>query len=96
MIETVVGDLVSNLGVTFTQLVLLMTVLGSLIFIAVELRLGLLLLFFMTGIETIVFWSYGVATTDLSMVVSVFLSSFVLMAVSLLLIKPKQGYGGII
>lgn len=92
-----VGIMLSNLGVTLPIIVLVITALGSLIFMAVELRLGLMTLFFMYAVEFLAFWRYGVTGTDLTFTAMALLSSFVLMTLSLLLVKSKQGnYGGIL
>lgn len=88
--------LIGNLGITLPQLVLLITALGSLIFMALDLRLGLMMLFFMFGIETVAFWAAAVASYDLYLAISALLASFVLMALSLLMSKPKDYYGGIL
>lgn len=95
--ESVVVLLVGNLEVTVAQLVLLITALGSMIFMALDLRFGLLMLFFMFGVETLVFWSYGVTTAELTLSVLCLLSSFVALTLSLLLVSSKTAKpGGII
>ena len=87
---SVIALLFSEIGVTLPQFVLIITALGSLIFIAVEIRFGLMFLFFMFGVETVVFWWAGVSLVDLLLVVMCLLSSFVMMALSLLLIKSSE------
>lgn len=94
---TVLSLLFSGLNVTLPQFVLVITVLGSIIFIAVELRFGLMILFFMLGIETLVYWRVGVSDADMNLVIIVLMSSFVLMTLSLLLMKSsEQTYQGLI
>lgn len=89
--------MVGNLGVTVTQLVLLLTALGSIIFMAVELRLGFMMMFMLFGVEFVILWSYGAQVGDLTLAGICLLASFVTMTLSLLLIRPKQNvYGGII
>jgi hypothetical protein len=96
-IESVAVVLVGNLNVTVVQLVLLITALGSMIFMALDLRFGLLMLFFMFGVETLVFWAYGVTTAEMTLSTLCLLSSFVALTLSLLLVSSKQAKpGGII
>jgi len=83
MIET----LLANMGVTIEQFVLLMTGLGSLIFMAKDFRLGLLILFFSVGVEFIVFYSLG---KDVSLYIITLLASFVLLTISLLISYSKK------
>jgi hypothetical protein len=105
-IGEIIGGLIGNLGVTFPQWVILITVLGSIIFMAVEVRFGLMMLFLMVGFETVVFWysqtyitGLGITGGDMILMASVLLGVFVLMTLSLLMVKSKQGYqygGGIL
>lgn len=98
-IGEILVSLISNLGVTWPQLVLIITALGVMIFMAVELRFGLMMMFFMFAFETLVFWysmnnvpDLGITTVDLTLSTSVTLASFVIMTLSLLITKSKQGY----
>lgn len=83
-----------TLGVTLPQFILLITALGAVIFIAVELRFGLMMLFFMFAVELIAFWSYGVAYIDLILSVMCLLATFVCMTLSLLLVRSGQQHPG--
>jgi len=51
--------LLANMGITLEQYLLLATALGSLMFMAKDLRLGCLILFFMVGIEFLVLYASG-------------------------------------
>lgn len=95
---SIVLVLIGNLGVTLPQLVIIVTTLGSLIFMAVELRFGIMMLFFMYGVETVVFWAAGASSNDIILITSALLASFVMMALSILTVKSKQGgySGGIV
>jgi hypothetical protein len=100
-IGEIVNALILNLGITFPMLVVLLATLGSLIFMALELRFGLMMLFFMNGILTVIFWaafSAGsiVTFSDLVVSITVTLASIVLMTLSLLSTRSKQVHGGII
>ena len=97
-ISDVVLVLVGNLEVTLPQLVLIITTLGSLIFMAVDMRFGLMILFFLYGVEVIIFWSAGVAAIDLTLSVMCLLAALVMMTLSLLVTRSKQppGVGRII
>lgn len=90
-----IGDIilviVNNLGITWPQLIVLITALGSLIFMAVEVRLGLMMMFLMFGIETVAFWIYGMSATEITIVTMALLATFVLMALSLLVTRSKTG-----
>lgn len=96
-VESIVVVMLGNLEVTLVQVVLLLTALGSMIFMALDLRFGLLMLFFMFGCETVVFMAYGVTQAEMYLTGLALLSSFVALTLSLLLVSSKQSKpGGII
>ena len=88
----VINLLFGELGVTIDIYVLIVTILGSLIFMAKDFRLGLVILFLLESVELIIFYSWGY---DLTYYVLAVLTTFVLMAVSLL-ISHKRTTGGIV
>lgn len=93
---------ISGLGITLPQLVLMVTALGSMIFVAASFRLGVMMLFFMFGSEFLIFWRISliapeiITAIDMSIVTLAFLASFVIMTISLLMTKAQNTSGGII
>lgn len=79
-----------NLGVTLDQFIMLVTFMASLIFMAKDLRLGIMMLFLFNCIEVILFASAGV---DITLISIATLISLVLMAFSLFM--SYQGSGRI-
>ncbi len=82
----ILTELTSNLGVTNEVFILIVTVLSSIIFMAKEFRLGLLLLFFMTSIEFMIFYALGFNTMYHIIMI---LASFVILTISLLISYKK-------
>jgi len=82
-------ELTNNLGVTNEVFILIVTVLSCVIFMAKELRLGLLLLFFITSVEFMILYALGLNTTYHIITI---LASFVILTISLLIsYKKTQG-----
>jgi len=74
-----------SLGVGMEDTILIVTLLGSLVMFAKDLRIGLMFLFIMTGAEFMLFYSFSM---DYVKALIIFLSTLVLLALSLLI-----GYG---
>jgi len=81
-----VSELTSNLGVTNEIFILIVTVLSCIVFMAKELRLGLILLFFITSIEFMIFYALGLNTTYHIITI---LALFVILTISLLISYKK-------
>lgn len=77
-----------NLGVTLDQFIMLITFMASLIFMAKDLRLGIMLLFFLNTIEVILFYAAG---WDITLISIATLISLVLMAFSLFVSFQNTG-----
>lgn len=82
----------ANLGVTTDQLIMILTFMASLIFMAKDLRLGMMLLFFLNSIEFLLFYGSGYDVTLISIAV---LISLVLMAMTLFM-SHQRSKGGIV
>lgn len=58
--HTVLQSLAANIGISLEAALLLIIVLGSLIFMAKDFKLGMLMLFIMSGLLTMLFYNYQV------------------------------------
>ncbi|MEM5810120.1 MAG: hypothetical protein QW156_04510 [Candidatus Aenigmatarchaeota archaeon] len=76
------ASFIANLGVDVQQLVLIITSLGSIIFMSRDFRLGILILFFLIGMETLVFYKLNY---DITIYVYAVLLSFILLIISILI-----------
>ena len=89
----IVDTMVHNLGLQgLDQLVIIITVLSMLIFFAKDVRLGIVMLFFFSIIEFVLFYGAGYNTSYFLIMV---FASVVLMAISLLISYSKET-GGIV
>jgi len=79
--------LAQNLGVSLEIIILILTVIGDWIFIAVDVRLGIMMLFVMFGIEFMAFTGFGLDTT---LVVYAFFGTFALLATTMLITHGKN------
>lgn len=86
-IADVAGIVTQNLGIALEDLILLFTVLGSFIFFAKDLRIGLIALTILTAGETIMFYNAGV---DYVKAIVVFFASIVLLSLSLYISYDKS------
>jgi hypothetical protein len=90
----IIDTIVHNLGlVGLDQLVIIITVLGMLIFFAKDVRLGIVMLFFFSIMEFVLFNAVGYRTDFVLIMV---FASVVLMAISLLISYSRESGGGII
>jgi len=62
MMEDVINTITTNLGIAYTDLILLLTMLSSLIFFAKSFRIGALVLFVLTASEFVAFYLAGLET----------------------------------
>lgn len=83
----ILDDLIANMGVSLETYVLLVIVLGSLIFMAKEMRLGLVISFVLTATALIIFYSFNRNTT---LYVTVLLLEFGVLTISLLISNNKR------
>lgn len=74
-------NLVGNVGMSFTNIVLLILVVGSLIFMAMKFQIGAIMLFVTTGVAFVLFYIGGM---DYVPTLIVFFVSLVMMSLSLL------------
>lgn len=88
MMEDLINTLVGNLGINFDQLIVMLTVLGSIIFFAKDLRIGAIILLIMLVSEFIIFYELGIETFTALMAVLV---SVVILALSLYITHSKTG-----
>lgn len=86
------NTLSDNLGVSYPDVVLLGILLTSLIFWAVDLRIGVSVMFLLTGIFYVLFELLGLDSSKFLLFTAL---SFVVMCLSLYL-SHKRGTGGII
>jgi hypothetical protein len=91
-VGVLIDTLVANLGVSFPDLIVLLTVLGSVIFFAKDLRLGAVLLFSLLAIEFILFTELGINSFSALIALMV---SIVLLSLSLYITRARLG-GGIV
>lgn len=89
-VSAVIALLVGNLGVTVPQLIAVLTCFGSLVFMAKDLRLGIMFLFFANGIELMGLWAFKY---DITIQLLVLFVSLALMAISLILSYKKTQIG---
>lgn len=94
MIETF-ASLVETLGVTTEFWILIITALSSIIIMAKEFRLGVLLLFFMEGLEFIALYSFGLEIFYHTLGL---LITFALLVLTLLISysKGSNPFGGVV
>jgi hypothetical protein len=90
LIEDLLDLLVGNLGIVYEDLVLLLTILGSIIFFAKDLRLGALILFIFLVSEYLIFSLLGMETFKALIAVLV---AVVLLTLSLYITHSKTGTG---
>jgi|TARA_Y100000310_G_scaffold345632_1_gene467500 hypothetical protein len=84
--------MVGNLGISFPDLILLMVILSSIVFFAMDLRIGLIVLFMLSGGFFVVF---TLLTLEAFKFLVITLMAFVFMMLSLL-ISHRRGTGGVI
>lgn len=88
--------LLGGLNITLPVIIIIITWLGCVIFMAISLRLGLMMLFFLNVVEALGFWAYGVSALHMNLITMTTLASFVLLSLSIMLSKSRQGgYGGV-
>lgn len=87
LLETIIF---AHVGISMANFILLVAVLGSMLFMALNFRLGLILLFLMQGFLFIFFYSMRF---DMTIIILSLLSTFVLMALSLILSYSNSGGG---
>jgi hypothetical protein len=90
MMEDLIDLIVDNLGIGFENLVLVLTILGSLILFAKDLRLGATVMFMFFAIEFIIFYNTGLETLG---VLIALLVSLVVLTLSLYLTHSKASVG---
>ena len=88
MIEDLIDLLVGNLGITFENLVLVITILGSLLFFAKDFRIGIIILFLFFAGEFMIFSLLEMETFAALMGVLV---SLVVLTLSLWVSHSKAG-----
>lgn len=90
--------LATNNGMTFINIVLVVVVFASLIFMAKSLILGVVLLFLTSGL--VFMWGYylnsAVESTNYVPALVVCMLSFVIMCLSLYFVNKRVSYGGVI
>lgn len=86
-VEVVIETITQNLGIAYEDLVLLMTLLGSLIIFAKDFRIGFIFISTVTAGLTIIFYELGMSYVK-SLIVM--LTSFVLMSLSLYISYAKE------
>ena len=62
MMEDLINTITTNLGIAYTDLILLLTILSSLIFFAKSFRIGALVLFVLCAGEFVAFYLAGLET----------------------------------
>lgn len=87
-LTTWLGDLLSNLGMPFQDIILFGMILTTIIFYAQDIRYGFLIQFVLFGFYIVWLDSINV---DLTKTIIVFFVVLVLMALSVLLAPAKQG-----
>lgn len=92
MMEGIIALFEANLGAGLENIVLFVTALGSLIFMARDFRLGLIILWILFASEYIVFYQLGMETF---FALTAFLSTFAVLSLSLYIIPKKTGGYGI-
>lgn len=90
MIEDIINLITGNLGIAFTDLVLLLTVLGSLIFFAKDLRIGAVILFILFVSEYILFVEMGLESFKVLMAL---FCSLVVLTLSIYITHSKTTTG---
>jgi len=88
MMEDLLALFEANLGATIENIVLLLTTLGSMLFLAKDLRLGIIILFIFFAMEFVIFSTLGMETFFTLMA---FLSTFVVMSLTLYVSRYKTG-----
>lgn len=83
-----IDSMISNLGMSFTNIILLIVVVGSLIFMAIKFQLGAMMLFITTGVLFVIFYNAGY---DYIPSLIVFFISLILMSLSLLSSSSGSG-----
>ena len=83
----ILDDLIINMGVSLETYVLLIIVLGSLIFMAIDMRLGLVIMFLLSSIFLVIFNYFD---RNITYYIYVVLLSFVTMTISLIISNKKS------
>lgn len=83
-----IEHMVDNLGMSFTNIILLIITVGSLIFMAIKFEIGAMMLFISTAVLFVIFYSAGY---DYVSTLVVFFISLVMMSISLLGQKSSVG-----
>lgn len=86
-------DIFATLGTTMEGYILIVTTLGSFVFFAADLRLGVMLLFSLYAIEFMGFYAYGLDTT---MVLYAFLGMFAVLSATLIITARKNSRSDIV
>lgn len=89
-VGSLIDLLVANLGISFPDLVILLTILGSIIFFAKDLRLGAVLLFSLLAIEFMLFVELGIPSFSALIALMV---SIVFLTLSLYITRARLGGG---
>lgn len=90
MIEDIFDLIAGNLGLSFENLILVLTILGSLIFFAKDLRLGAIVLFMLLASEFIIFYELGMESFTVLMA---FMCNIVILTLSLYITHNKTAVG---
>lgn len=90
MMEDVIDLIVGNLGVSLEYLILLMTVLGCIIFMTKDFRLGLIIMFVMFMAEYMMFYLLGLNT--FAALIAIFVN-IVVLALSIYVTHSKSTVG---
>lgn len=84
----IIETLITNLGVSVSQFTLIITLFVSFLFMAKDLRLGLIFLFIFTGAELIAFYYLSM---NIMLHTIVLLASLVMLTLSLLFSRQRSG-----
>jgi hypothetical protein len=87
----VIELITSNLGANLDIIVIFCTVIAGLIFMAVDVRFGIMMLFFLFGVEFVAFYNGGVSTTY---VLYALLATFAVLALTILITRQRVGTSG--
>jgi len=83
----ILDDLISNMGIGLETYVLLIIVLGSIIFMAKDFRLGLIMIFLLSSVFLIIF---NELDRDITLYIYSTLLSFALMTISLMISNKRS------
>lgn len=86
----ILDDLLVNMGISLETYILLIIILGSLIFMAVDFRLGIIMMFILSSSFLLILQTFN---RNITYYIYTIIISFILLTLSLIISNKKSGGG---